>query len=66
MSNERNDGGLVPVNPDVAKIAPAYPYSPTVRNSRGIERTDWVQIDRAAYDAWIDPRDYRPKKPAGT
>jgi hypothetical protein len=43
------------------KMASAFPSSPTARNERGINRTDWVTIDRATYDACIDPRDYRPK-----
>ena len=43
------------------KIASAYPYSPAVRGIRGIDKTDWIQIDRATYDRCIDPRDYRPK-----
>jgi uncharacterized LabA/DUF88 family protein len=44
------------------KIASAFPSSPTVRNSRGINKTDWIAIDRATYDACLDPRDYRPKE----
>jgi hypothetical protein len=44
------------------KIASAFPVSPTSRNVRGIEKTDWIPIDRATYDACIDRRDYRPKK----
>jgi uncharacterized LabA/DUF88 family protein len=43
------------------KLASAYPVSPTTRNPRGINRTDWCPIDRATYEACIDPRDYRPK-----
>lgn len=43
------------------KIASAFPSSPTSRNRRGINKTDWVKIDRATYDACIDRRDYRPK-----
>jgi uncharacterized LabA/DUF88 family protein len=43
------------------RIACAYPSSPTSRNPRGIQKTDWVKIDRATYDACLDPRDYRPK-----
>jgi uncharacterized LabA/DUF88 family protein len=43
------------------KMASAFPVSPAARNKRGINSTDWVPIDRAAYDACIDPRDYRPK-----
>jgi uncharacterized LabA/DUF88 family protein len=41
------------------KIAIAFPYSPTAPNKRGIDHTDWRQIDQATYDACIDPRDYR-------
>ena len=43
------------------KIASAFPSSPTVRNRRGIAKTDWIRIDRATYDACLDRRDYRPK-----
>jgi len=42
------------------KIASAFPVSPTLRNTRGIERTDWVRLDRATYDLCLDPNDYRP------
>jgi uncharacterized LabA/DUF88 family protein len=45
------------------KIASAFPKSPPVKHWRGIEKTDWVPIDRATYDACIDTRDYRPKPP---
>ncbi len=40
------------------KIASAYP---TPSNRRGINRTDWIRLDRATYDLPLDPRDYRPK-----
>jgi len=45
------------------KIASAFPDSPTLRygNRRGINSTDWIRIDRATYDACIDPNDYRPR-----
>ncbi len=43
------------------KMASAYPDSPTLRNRRGINKTDWIPIDRATYDSCIDTRDYRPK-----
>lgn len=43
------------------KVASAFPFSPTVRNIRGIERTDWIHITRDVYDACLDRRDYRPK-----
>lgn len=42
------------------KMACAFPSSPTSRNRRGINRTDWLRIDRATYDACIDPNEYRP------
>ena len=41
------------------KIASAFPVSPASHNRRGIDRTDWIRIDRATYDACIDPWDYR-------
>jgi len=43
------------------KIACAFPLSPTTRNKRGIDKTDWILIDRATYDACLDRRDYRIK-----
>jgi uncharacterized LabA/DUF88 family protein len=43
------------------KMASAFPVSPTTRNRRGIEKTDWIPIDRATYDSCLDRRDYRPK-----
>lgn len=45
------------------KIASAFPFSPTSSNRRGINKTDWIQIDRATYDACLDHRDYRPPRP---
>lgn len=48
------------------KIACAFPFSPTTRNRRGINKTDWIRIERASYDACLDRRDYRPKLPAKT
>jgi len=44
------------------KIASAFPASPTSRNARGIEKTDWFPINRSTYEACIDRRDYRPKR----
>ena len=43
------------------RIACAFPFSPTTKNRRGINGTDWIQINRATYDACLDYRDYRPK-----
>jgi len=45
------------------KIASAFPSSPTSRNRRGIDKTDWIRIDRVTYDACLDRRNYRPAKP---
>jgi uncharacterized LabA/DUF88 family protein len=47
------------------KIASAFPSSPVSRNRRGVNKTDWIPIDRATYDACVDPNDYRlkPRKP---
>ncbi len=47
------------------KLASAFPVSPTARNRRGIDRTDWIPIDKATYDRCLDPLDYRPKKEKG-
>jgi uncharacterized LabA/DUF88 family protein len=47
------------------KIACAFPFSPTTRNRRGIDKSDWIRIDRTVYDACLDRRDYRPKASGG-
>lgn len=44
------------------KIASAFPSSQTASNKRGINKTDWIEIDQSLYDACIDPRDYRPPR----
>jgi hypothetical protein len=44
------------------KIACAFPTSPASRNRRGINKTDWIPIDRTMYDACLDRRDYRPPR----
>jgi uncharacterized LabA/DUF88 family protein len=41
------------------KIASAFPVSPTKKDNRGINKTDWIKIDRQIYDACVDPNDYR-------
>ncbi|MBI2982021.1 MAG: NYN domain-containing protein [Deltaproteobacteria bacterium] len=43
------------------KVVSAFPTSPTALNRRGINNTEWIRIDRATYDACLDPNDYRPK-----
>jgi uncharacterized LabA/DUF88 family protein len=49
------------------KMASAFPLSPVSSNTRGINGTDWIRIDRKTYDACIDPIDYRstPKRRNG-
>ena len=44
------------------KIASAFPHSPTAQNRRGINRTDWIRIDRELYRQCLDRRDYRRKR----
>lgn len=46
------------------RLACAFPVSPTVPKPRGINGTDWLRLDRATYDACLDPNDYRPKRSA--
>jgi len=41
------------------KIASAFPNSPTVKHARGINKTEWIKIDRTLYDSCLDPKDYR-------
>jgi len=43
------------------KIASAYPVSPAALNRRGVNKTDWIKIDRDLYDSCIDPKDHWPK-----
>ncbi len=43
------------------KMVSVFPMSPTTRNRRGINKTDWLRIDRATYDICVDRRDYRRK-----
>lgn len=37
------------------KIASAFPVGPGTRNTRGINDTDWIRIDKATYDMCLDP-----------
>lgn len=41
------------------KIASAFPISPTFKNRRGINKTDWLKIDKQFYDSCLDSHDYR-------
>jgi hypothetical protein len=49
------------------KLTSAFPYSPTPmnprhQNGRGVNGTDWIRIDQAAYTQCLDPKDYRPAR----
>lgn len=37
------------------KIASAFPVGPGTTNRRGINKTDWIEIDQAVYDRCLDP-----------
>jgi len=47
------------------KVASAFPFSAVCRSRRGIDRTDWIRVERAAYDACLDRRDYAAALPGG-
>ena len=40
-------------------IATAFPDSPTSHNKLGVNKTDWIRVDRGTYNACLDSRDYR-------
>ncbi len=44
------------------RIVSAFPCSARAENQGGIDRTDWIRIDRATYDRCLDSRDYRPPR----
>ena len=44
------------------KVVSAFPHSPAASTRRGINKTDWFRMDRAFYDACLDPWDYRPRR----
>ena len=41
------------------KMASAFPDAPGAPNCRGINHADWIRVDKAMYDACVDPYDYR-------
>lgn len=43
------------------KIFSVFPESATASSTRGIDKTQWVKIDKDFYDSCIDPKDYRPR-----
>jgi uncharacterized LabA/DUF88 family protein len=44
------------------KIASVVPISASATNKKGINKTDWIMLDKQMYDKCIDPNDYRLKK----
>ncbi len=44
------------------KVVSAFPHGEQATPERGINDTDWFRLDRAFYDACLDPRDYRPRR----
>lgn len=44
------------------KVASAFPESPVSGKQRGINKTDWIRIERELYDQCLDTADYRPKR----
>ncbi|HLD83214.1 MAG TPA: NYN domain-containing protein [Candidatus Omnitrophota bacterium] len=41
------------------KVASVFPVSPTKKDARGINKTDWVKVERQVYDACLDPGNYK-------
>lgn len=41
-------------------LACAFPAGPNASSRRGVDRTQWIKMDQAFYDACLDPKDYRP------
>jgi len=41
------------------KLACAFPSSVSSRDRRGIDKTDWIRIDRATYESCLDLHDHR-------
>ena len=45
------------------RVVSAYPAGPAATSGRGIDGSEWYSMDQAFYDACLDPRDYRPRRP---
>jgi hypothetical protein len=43
------------------KVACAFPSGPKASSMRGIDKTQWIEIDEATYNGCLDPKDYRPQ-----
>ena len=42
------------------RLACPYPFGPLATSDRGIDKTEWIKMDQAFYDACLDPHDHRP------
>ena len=47
---------IIPLSPRRLSPSPLVPLSPC-----RWDKTDWIRLTRATYDASLDQRDYRPK-----
>jgi uncharacterized LabA/DUF88 family protein len=43
------------------KLVTAFPSGPNASSKRGINKIDWIRIEKDDYDKCLDPRDYRSK-----
>jgi hypothetical protein len=48
------------------KLASAFPVGSSTGSKRGVDKTDWIKIDRATYERCLDPGDYRPRARRGS
>jgi len=44
------------------KVVSAFPFGPSASSKRGIDKTQWVKIEREIYDKRMDEHDCRPEK----
>jgi hypothetical protein len=42
-------------------VASAFPVSPNYKNNRGIDKTDWIPINKILYDQTIDTTNHRSR-----
>jgi len=45
------------------RVCCAFPVGSKATSRRGINGTDWFEMDEEFYNKCLDPRDYRPKRP---
>ena len=68
VSQDSDFGPAVELSKEIARgqgrqliFESAFPFSSGI-SKRGVPGTTWVHIDKATYDACLDPRDYRPQR----